>query len=138
MTTMNTFIFELMVKAELKNKTSRSAWSKGVAQYADELIERFINDLEDGYFNPDDLQSSKLIENALLNGAENWTEYSWGGSALIYDSDITERLCNPTELKKTKDGERRPNAREEWLDTQARALFQAAERVKSAIAVVIH
>lgn len=135
---MNTFIFELMVKTELKNKTSRSAWSKGVAQYADELIQHFINDLEDGYFDPEDLQSSKLIEKALLNGAENWEEYSWGGSALIYDSEIAERLCNPTELKRTHNGDRRPNAREEWLDTQARALFQAAELVKSAITTITH
>lgn len=48
---------------------------------------------------------------------------------MIYDSDIAERLCNPSELKKTRNGERRPNGREEWLDTQARALFQAANRV---------
>ena len=45
--------------------------------------------------------------------------------SLIYNEDIAERLCTPSELKKTRHGERRPNAREEWLDTQARALFQA-------------
>lgn len=30
---------------------------------------------------------------------------------------------------RTKNGERRPNAREEWLDTQARALRQASTRI---------
>lgn len=34
-----------------------------------------------------------------------------------------------SELKKTRHGERRPNSREEWLDTQARALYQACNRV---------
>lgn len=52
-----------------------------------------------------------------------------GGCSLIYDSDIAERLCCPSELRKTHNGERRPNSKEEWLDTQARALTQAANRV---------
>ena len=65
----------------------------------------------------------------MLNGAQDWNKYSWGGSSLIYDGDIAERLCTPSELKKTRNGERRPNGREEWLDTQARALHQAAKRV---------
>lgn len=65
----------------------------------------------------------------LKNGADGWEAYSWGGSALIYNSDIAERLCTPSELKKTRNGERRPNRDEEWLDTQARALFQAANRL---------
>ena len=65
----------------------------------------------------------------MLNGAQNWSEYSWGGSALICNGDIAERLCTPSELKKTRNGERRPNSREEWLDTQARALYKACNRV---------
>nr|DAP26633.1 MAG TPA: hypothetical protein [Bacteriophage sp.] len=68
----------------------------------------------------------------MLNGAQDWEQYSWGGSALIYDYDIAERLCCPSELKKTRNGERRPNSREEWLDVQARALYQAASRVVNA------
>lgn len=46
----------------------------------------------------------------------------------------TARLCTPSELRRTHNGERRPNSREEWLDTQARALYQAARRVKRHIA----
>ena len=68
----------------------------------------------------------------LKNGASDWDQYSWGGSSLIYNSDIAERLCCPSELKKTRNGERRPNSREEWLDTQARALRQAAGRLTRA------
>ena len=98
----------------------KSAWQKGVEMYAEELLEQFHWNYEEG---------EEITEKKLLNGAENWEQYSWGGSALIYDYEIAERLCNPSELKKTKGGERRPNAREEWLDTQARALYQAARLI---------
>ena len=52
-----------------------------------------------------------------------------GRFALIYNGDIAKLLCSPSELKRTRNGERRPNNREEWLDTQARALAQAAKRL---------
>ena len=71
----------------------------------------------------------KMIERELLNGAQDWHQYSWGGSSLIYDRNIAARLCTLTELKKTHNGERQPNSREEWLDVQARALFQAAQMI---------
>jgi len=69
----------------------------------------------------------------MLNGAQNWYQYSWGGCSLIYDRDIAERLCTPSELKRTKNGERRPNQNEEWLDVQARALRQAARKIEAAV-----
>lgn len=93
--------------------TARGAWNKGVSIYADMLIENIYS-------------ADPVTEKTLLNGAPNWNEYSWGGCALIYDEDIARTLCNPSELRRTDNGRRRPNAREEWLDVQARALYQAA------------
>ncbi len=113
----------------IESEKQRSAWDKGVTQYALELVEQLSEQINGGYFEELDLTESKKVRAALLNGAVDWSQYSWGGSALIYNGDIAERLCNPSELKKTRNGERRPNSREEWLDTQARALFQAANRV---------
>lgn len=113
----------------IESEKQRSAWGKGVTQYALELVEQLGEQINGGYFDELDLTESKKVRAALLNGAADWSQYSWGGSALIYDGDIAERLCCPSELKKTRNGERRPNSREEWLDTQARALFQAANRV---------
>ena len=81
------------------------------------------------YFDESDIESPNLLKKQLLNGASSWQEYSEGGCALIYDSDIAERLCSPSELKKVKGGEREPNANETWLDTQARALGQAARMI---------
>ena len=51
------------------------------------------------------------------------------GSALIYNGDIAERLCTPSEFKAKKQGDLPPNSSEEWLDCQARALSQASRRV---------
>ena len=113
----------------IESEKQRSAWDKGVTQYALEMVGQLGEQINGGYFEELDLTESKKVRAALLNGAVNWSQYSWGGCSLIYDSDIAERLCNPSELKKTRNGERRPNSREEWLDTQARALFQAANRV---------
>ena len=117
------------VTAELEARKDRSAWDKGVTEYALELVEQLGEQIDGGYFDELDLTESKKVRAALLNGAENWSQYSWGGCSLIYDGDIAERLCCPSELKKTRNGERRPNSREEWLDVQARALSQAANRI---------
>ena len=101
----------------LENKKTRGAWSAGVKEYALEIADN-LDDIID-YTN------RHSLERDLLNGADNWEHYSWSGCALCYDRDIAFRLCNPTELKKTNGGRNNPNAREDWLDTQARALFQA-------------
>ena len=113
----------------IENEKQRSAWNKGVNEYALELVEQLGEQISNGYFDELDLSDSKKVRAALLNGAAGWSQYSWGGCSLIYDGDIAERLCCPSELKKTRNGERRPNSREEWLDVQARALFQAANRI---------
>lgn len=109
------------LREAIENEKVRSAWSKAVKAYALELIEEW-EDTREIYGSPADKKD-------LLNGASDWNQYSWGGCSLIYDTDIAERTCSPSELKKTRNGERRPNGREEWLDVQARALSQAASRV---------
>jgi hypothetical protein len=93
---------------------TRGAWQTAVKTYALELLDEM-----EGEFS-----AAKL-----LNGAENWSAYSYGGSALIYDADIAERLCSPSELERKRGGELAPNTRESWLDCQARALSQAARAI---------
>ena len=117
------------IRESLVNDTQRSAWDKGVTAYALDLLDGLQESIDCGALDSDDLIAPKVLHKALLNGAGSWSEYSWGGCSLICDSDIAERLCTPSELKRTRNGERRPNSREEWLDTQARALFQAANRI---------
>lgn len=118
-------IYEKMT-AELENRKDRSAWSKGVTVYALELVENLREAAE---YNERDPRNVAECREWMLNGASDWKQYSWGGCSLCYNGQIARRLCNPSELKKTDNGNRKPNAREEWLDTQARALYQASERV---------
>lgn len=114
------------ILAALEARKDRSAWDKGVTAYAVDLLDNYQKRAE---FEGREAASRKELEEWLLNGASTWSAYSWGGSAQIYNGDIAKRLCNPTELKRTRNGERRPNSREEWLDVQARALAQAAKRL---------
>ena len=121
------------IAAELETRKDRSAWDKGVTLYAWDLLDEIQG--HTNYEHKEPKTPAELKEYA-LNGAESWEQYSWDGSALIYNCDIAERLCSPSELKKTRNGERRPNSREEWLDTQARALFQAYNRIRRIFQVV--
>lgn len=101
-----------------------SKWTNGVNEYAKELKEIF-----DDNYGGDGLP---MTEARLLNGASSWGEYSWGGSALIYDADIAERLATPSEIKRRtlRDGlSSWANSNEQWLDVQARALYQAARKL---------
>ena len=105
-------------------RNARSAWKRGVYDYALMLLDNRC-DVED--FHATDLKE------VLLNGARDWNQYSYGGCACIYDSDIAERLCTPSELKRRDYGRLRPNSREEWLDVQTRALFQAYKIILLAV-----
>ena len=114
----------------INNSKARSAWARGVRDYALDLVET-LNQYDE--IDPDDITSRELVERYLLNGASDWTQYSCGGCALICNRDIARRLCTASELKLTRDGQRDPNARETWIDVQTHALYQAARLAEDAI-----
>ena len=101
---------------KIKERETKSKWSKGITEYAIELLDN----LENG---------ETITKERLLNGARDWNQYSWGGCSLIYDCDICERLATASEQKRTRNGELKPNKNEEWLDCQASALFQASAKI---------
>ena len=107
----------------------RRAWEKGVKNYAIELLK--YHDDFDG-----DLSSVDNLQAFFLNGYRDWKEYSCGGRSLIYDEDIAKRLCNNSELKKTDNGKKKLNSDEEWLDTQAIALYQAYRLIKDSVYLI--
>ena len=109
----------------INNERKRSAWDRGVSSYTVELMETLREYGEE----PTDIKS---LDAMMLNGARSWSEYSWGGCSLIYDADIAETLCTPSQLKRTDGGRLNPNSRETWIDVQAKALEQAARRVRMA------
>lgn len=116
---------ELQKETEKKNgERARTYWERGVASYTAELLENIQNHEQEA-------TTAEQLTAQMLNGASSWSEYSWGGCSLIYDADICETLATPSEQKRTRNGERRPNAREEWLDVQARALSQACAIIRA-------
>ncbi|MBE5799362.1 MAG: hypothetical protein E7321_05355 [Clostridiales bacterium] len=117
------------IRAAINSRRDRSAWNKGVNLYALDLL----NDLEERCaYEGREPETREELTAWLLNGAYNWQQYSEGACSLVCDCDIAERLCTPSELKRTHGGERQPNRCELWLDVQARALNQAATRIRRA------
>lgn len=118
---------EVIEKALAKEQPTRSAWSRGVYEYARDLLseleERHGGELPD-----------QLNEADALRETRDWIEYSYFGLALIYNEDIAQRLCTPSEFKKVRGGLNRPNSREDWCQVQGRALFQAFRALQRAYA----
>lgn len=113
--------------AELNARHDRSAWDKAVTWYALTLLD----DIQD---HADDMERLPLdgteLEQWALNGASCWEQYSNGGCALCYNRDIAARVCSPSEFRRSDGGMNAPNSRETWLDVQARALYQACNRIR--------
>lgn len=119
------------IRKKIEEETPRSAWGKGVKEYALELVDELIEREEHCGTELVPQGDTKELRKELLNGADNWSQYSHGGCSLAYDCDIAERLCTPSELRKKKGGELNPSSAETWLDVQARALAQASGKIRT-------
>lgn len=143
------YIILTEVLSTLQNqKPARSHWERAVIEDAEEMISEAIDNLRDTPEEaPRDLTAlTAELLNVSTRTLRDWGrddgnggikdlykcahESSWSGSHLCYDSDIARHYCTPSELKRTRDGERRPNAREEWPDVQARAIYQALSKIR--------
>lgn len=122
-------MFEYLKKA-IEASNARSAWARGVKEYAMDLTEELEYRADYEERRPDNMNE---LRRWLLNGAADWKQYSEGGCALIYNGDIARRMCTASELKKTDNGRKDPNPRESWIDVQSRALYQAARLIESLI-----
>lgn len=113
--------------------SQRSAWNKGVYDYASDLMFDLRQALEDERLSMETLASPHGLIRVMLNGASSWEEFSRGGCSLVYNDHIAERLCTPSEFERTAHGLKMPNSREDWIDVQTRALFQASRIVCTTI-----
>lgn len=120
------------ITAKIEQVKARSAWERGVRDYALDLVKDLHDNMLCGWHTSNDFSNRQLMEKAMLNGAKSWSQYSKGGCSLCYDGQIAERLCAPWELRKTDNGRKAPNPRESWLDVQSCALSQAARLVLDA------
>lgn len=137
------------VLATLQNqKPARSRWDRAVIEDAEQMIAEAIENLKDTPEEaPRDLtQLTAELLNVGISTLKMWGgddgnggirslyqcahESCWGGSHLCYDYDIARHYCTPSELKRNRDGQRRPNTREEWSDVQARAIYQALSKIR--------
>ncbi|MGN1128311.1 MAG: hypothetical protein ACI4T6_05075, partial [Candidatus Flemingiibacterium sp.] len=109
-------------------------WDRGVKIYACELLDSLAERVEWAHRSgePSPLESRATVRAALLNGAKDWYQYSYGGCSLIYDGDIAARLCTPHRLNLHDGGNKPPIGGGEWLDQQAVALNQASAKVLAA------
>ena len=103
------------IRNKLSKENPRSKWGRAVIAYANELLDHLEDQI--AFYGP----SLEINEKTLLNGAENWKAYSEGGNSLIWNADIAERVCTPSELKRCK--------RADWMEIQGRALFQASKLI---------
>lgn len=104
-----------------------SAWKRGIKKYTDELLDN-LEEMAHIYKRlPKD---ENELEEWLLKGARNWGDYSWRGYSLIYDSQIAERLCTPSEFRKKDGGRLAPSRHDNWFNEQAKALNYAYLRIK--------
>lgn len=122
--------YNQLIKA-VKGYKPRNAYERGVKKYAIEILERRDPKPREQIDVGSDLWR---LEDKLLDNAGSWGNYSWGGCSLIEDHKIAKRLLTPYEYKVfcTPDGRwayRDPNPKEQWLDVQTRALYQAAQLI---------
>ena len=103
-----------------------SAWKRGVKEYADELLDNLEERAQINKRLPKD---EKELKEWMLNGAMDCKDYSYTYCSLKYDSQIAERLCTPSELKKKEGGRLAPNKKDTWLDVQTKALIDAYCRI---------
>jgi hypothetical protein len=119
------------VTNEVNNTKTRSAWGRGVKAYALDILANFE---EWRKWNETQTESvPELDERTALNGASDWSAWSYGGSGLVYNYAIAERLCTPSELRKTKGGIYLPTGANSWLLVEARAMRQAWRMIAEAV-----
>ena len=111
----------------LTQEKQRSAWSRGVNNIAIDMVSEILENADGNdapHFNRVDDFSKHFYGVSLREAVD-------GGCFLCYDYDIARNFCTPSELKRTKNGERNPNSRETWLDVMYRGAYQAIRHIIS-------
>lgn len=118
------------MRAYVMAQKARSAWDKGVKEYALDILENV--DWYELSCQFSEYVTWQRFRRCLLNGADDWAKYSWGGAALCYNEDICRRLCPKSFQKRKRSGMLPPEGRREWLDVQTSALHNAEWLLKKA------
>lgn len=116
------------IRERLAATKSRSAWDKGVKEIAEGLLDQYEEAIR---YREGQSPVSPPTEKDVLNGADDWNQYCYGGCAMITNAQIAKALCTPSELRRTDYGRKAPNSRETWMDVQVRAYIQAWRLIES-------
>lgn len=105
---------------QIEQWNPRSAWDKGVKELMFMIVEHEGRDFREDF---------KLFRT--LDGLKNLAkEWSYCGELYINDIQIAKQFCTPSELKKVKGGIFPPSSKEQWVDLQSRACYQAFIRLR--------
>ena len=109
----------LVAEAEKMSKSERTYWSRGVASLIRDYGEDVLGE-HDG-----EIISVRDFYKLWNCGNDSLRDAVYGGCFDIWNYDIAKRLCTPSGLKKSNEGMRNPNKREEWIDVELIAVQQA-------------
>ena len=118
--------------AIIENETCNTQEEKNINYYAISHLEDILNFLQYEGLDPEienisklDWSSGSLIK-TILNGAENFAQWSNGGSGLIYNYDLAETLLTPEKFTQWKNG----NKYIDFLKMQAKFAKKGYEKIK--------
>ena len=112
--------FKELVENAVKLRNPVSQWEKGVLSMVDIILYTCDDDFV--------ITSVTNLKKHCLNGADNWSQYSYGGNALIYNCDIVECFYTKSQRKRFyfDDGRcRDTDLFNNLLEVQTRALCRA-------------
>lgn len=126
-------IEELKNKLNKEQKHARGTYQRGVYEYAFELVDNIADNYITTAEELEHLESITNLKERALNGAENWTQYSWGGCSLCYNYDILSRLFCKSIVKKYENADSVRSRH--LLDYQADALSKAFSKINFIIKI---
>lgn len=82
---------KMVIDQLINRKKGRSTWARAVNDYTIEIVEA-VDDVDWSTL------TNREIESTLLNGNDDWQQYSYSGCALISNYDIIVRLWQSCQL----------------------------------------
>lgn len=126
-------IKELKNELEKQQKQARGTYQKAIFEYAFELCDNIADNYISTAEDLEHLESIPNLKERALNGASDWSQYSWGGCSLCYNYDILTRLFCKSIVKKYENADSIRGRH--LLDYQANALAKAFAKIKFLIKI---
>ena len=130
---MNIEKLKSILKEEYEN--TKGTYKKAIILYALELVDNIGDHYATTQEQRDNLEKIEKqdLKALALNGADSWSQYSWGGCSLCYNYDILSRLFCPSIVKKYKNADTVRGRH--LLDYQATALSRAFSKINFIIKI---